>query len=185
MKKSLHCLFIIILLASSKLYSQNLIFEEDEKWDGSSWQPNDTITYTYDSNGYQAGIISHPNSWKSLMTNNSSGQILTQINLLWNGSSWDSSRTTNTYDANGNMLMTIGENYSSGSWVLSSKRVNTYDTSNYLTNQIDLNWNSGTNSWENYDSVTYTNNTDGNSILEIVKWASGGIAKSSITYIVD
>jgi hypothetical protein len=71
-------------------------------------------------------------------------------------------RETDTYDANGNMLSWLEEQWTNGQWVNSSRGTYTYDANGKLTSSLSEQWMNG--QWVGQYRETYTYDANGNTL---------------------
>jgi hypothetical protein len=117
------------------------------------------ITTQDDENVLQSG--SHPiltnitveNNTKLMNTYNTSNQLIEQLEMQWNGSTWDDYyKTIYTYDANGNLILKLRKSWDSGAsaWLDTDNDIYTY--SNNKVTSAKTEFFNGT-SWEKVSEI--------------------------------
>lgn len=101
-----------------------------------------------------------------IQTFDAHGNVLIRLKENWKNNSWvDTLRYTFTYDVNGNMLTDLWELWQTNAWVNKSRFTFTYDaTGNMLTDLSEL-WQ--TNAWVNNSRFTDTYDATGNMLTEL------------------
>ena len=120
------------------------------------------------------------NAYQILNSFDGNGNVLISLLQNWQNNIWvDSSRITNTYDGNGNMLTNLLENRVSGSWVNASQGTFSYDGSENNLTKTDQVWDGS--SW--VDTILYTNtyNSTGNKLTSLTQqWDGSNWVNSSL-----
>jgi uncharacterized Zn ribbon protein len=104
---------------------------------------------------------------------NASGNQLTDLTEQWQNGQWTNSyRDTYIYDASGNQLTSLYEWWQNGQWTNSDRYTFTYDASgNELTELYEV-WANG--QWTNSDCYTYTYDASGNQLTSLSEWWQNG-----------
>jgi hypothetical protein len=131
--------------------ADNLVEELHQNW-SSGWVNNFRDTSAFDIHNNLTLQENHQwntNQWvraggyRYFYTYNAGGKFLTKLTVSWNTSTlvWDSiSKITNTYNANDQVVQTIGESYNMPTWQLISKRDFSYNASFVNTQTTDYLW---------------------------------------------
>ena len=181
----------------------NIITESSESWDNVAkvWSNETKTTHTLNSNStinYSMTQSWNPdqNMWedmqKTVYTYDASKNVLTQKVQMFFGTDWmDFSLTTNTYNANNQMIKNLSQNYDfmAMQWQNFSQTnytFNTDGTENQTTSQF---WNSDPGLWENVLRLTnaYLSGKKISSMV-IENYSDGSwvnFMKSAITYNAD
>lgn len=125
-----------------------------------------------DAWGYQNRVID--------LVYNSNKDLVSSLNLSWNGTSWDSSRISNSYDINYNLINYLLQAYNLGSWENVSQINNTYDVNNNILNTVNQNWNGS--SWENVSQISYTYDGNNNVLYQASQNWSGSSWLNYLNY---
>jgi hypothetical protein len=103
-----------------------------EKYAGNMWQPDADTNYSYDANG----------------------NIVAMITGNFNGTGWDSSRFTYSYDAGGRLKEQVYATffYSTNAWATRGRTTYTYNTAGGLTATLQEEWKN--QQWSNVYRIT-------------------------------
>ncbi|MFC6877460.1 T9SS type A sorting domain-containing protein [Flavobacterium myungsuense] len=132
-------------------------------------------TYTY-TNGKITEIVSQEwlnsswvNTYKTVITYNSSNLPETAIGFTWEGLQWvtDKSRTTLTYNSNNRVISDLQEIWDGTQWVNDTKTLYTYNANNKIINQKSAKWDDFNSLWvPNGNKSEYEWDTSGNKAKE-------------------
>jgi len=139
-----------------------------EQWANGQWINSQRLTSSYDGEGrpltdvYEEWNYGWVPETKWKYAHDADGRMITRLAQVWNVNTglWlDWLRITYTYDANGNMLMSLSENWTNV-WVNSSRFVYTYDGIGNLTFAESEEWVSS--SWVQADGILDVGDSVGN-----------------------
>jgi len=113
------------------------------------------------------------NDTRTTYTYDANGNKLTLLFELWQANAWvNISRGTYTYDANGNRLTFLHEEWQINAWVNDWRETYTYDANGNRLTDLREEWEN--NAWVNDWRRTYTYDANGNSNTgKYEKWQSG------------
>lgn len=176
-----------------------LIAEAWSDHDGSSFVPQDSMTYSYsggrganpdydinsdlhewlydESVDYEYNSSSYDKIGKSVQTYDGSGNVTEEIGYTWNigTSSWEKVvRYTYTYTG-GVLSKRLTETWNTGTSQWTPNMTNEYTfTNGKLTMSLNKNWNTGTSQWDNSTRNTFTYDGNGNNTGMVYEhWTSG------------
>ena len=143
--------FLLFTFISLSLVSQTKLTSSlTESYNGSTWQNSSKTEYSYDASGNVTEEIylswdSTSSQWipldKSSYTYNADNKA-TVVLYEYLGSDSEQYRTNYTYDANGNLILILDQEWNGSAWVNSYKFDLTY-TNNRLSGGASYTW-SGT-----------------------------------------
>jgi len=146
-------------------------------WDplNSTWSPLPyarDINITYDLNYRLTGFLHQNNTgntwtndYKIIDTNDSTGNVINEVKLIWDGSGWQNDwQSSNTYDIRNNMLSSLSQTWDSA-WINNKKFDYAYDLNDNMVSQIDSNWND--TAWEIASFHTLVYDTNNNMISRL------------------
>jgi hypothetical protein len=119
-------------------------------------------------------------------TFDANGNSLTELEQEWQISTWvDQSRYTYTYDANGNTLTGLHELWETNAWLNESKITLSWDANGNMLTFMQENWQSG--AWVNSSKYTYVYDANGNLLTELLEvwFASAWENYARYTYTYD
>jgi hypothetical protein len=145
-----------------------IIKENNEIWDNvaKAWKSASLTTHTLNSNSTINYSITETwnevlGAWeemqKMVYTYDASKKVLTMKMQMFFGADWmDLGLTTNVYNANGELITTINQNYDfmTMGMVNSSQTSHTYNPDGTETQSISQSWNALTGSWGNTSRTT-------------------------------
>ena len=162
----------------------NVMFTQRLDWVNSAWKGHYRYENVYDASGR---IISSAvfNNWNTTTNNwegtlkteteyNSAGQILTVLNYTWKDNGWkESDYTMFTYDAAGNVIDQVVQNYSNGTWVNSLRYEKEYQGGQQIKSN-DYTWVNGAWQFTRRSEKTYDNDAQAKLRREISGvWTNG------------
>ena len=125
----------------------NVLFAQHFSFENRAAWVDTTLEYCYYD--WDTLTISWLNNLRMTVSYDANGNQIERISQNWDGSSWvNSSRYTYTYDANGNNIEYIYQIWDGSSWVNNLRHTYTYDVSGNQIEYIWQNWDGS--SWENY-----------------------------------
>jgi hypothetical protein len=93
-------------------------------------------------------------------------------------------RITDIYDANGNLLTNVTEQWSNGQWVSDSRTKSTYDANGYFLTNVTEQWSNG--QWVGQYRLTDTHDANGKELTSLNEvWSNGqwvGVSRTTYTY---
>lgn len=157
---------------------ENIRYKKHSNETQYEWNTIDKINYTYDASNFVIEEFTFKDwnnsaeDWgtkkKFDFENDSDGNTLETQEYLWNESNsiWkNESFTTNTYNSNNDILISIRQVWQINSWVNSRKETNTFNTVFKLTEKLKQLWDSSNTDWVN-DFLTSKIYNEFNNTLE-------------------
>ncbi len=147
----------------------------DEKWSYSYTGSNmvEMLISSWDSSISQWEFV-----YKSNFTYNPDGTIASELESLWDGSSWQPmGKTENTYDAGGNLITELFYYWyeDTSEWVVSGKTDNIYNANGSILLTTNYFWDPGTSDWIGTYREEYTYNSNWQLlVINYLTWESAG-----------
>ena len=158
----------------------------EEKWNGTMWVMQWSVNRVYDANGnlmstagtgfryllnYDAQNLLLTKTYQERVNSNWVDKTrydytylpnsTTETTYNWTNNAWiESSRSTDTFDANGNLIQNLYEQWNGTAWVNSLLELHSYDVNGNILHDLTQGWN-GTD-WENNFLTDYTYNAENN-----------------------
>ncbi len=130
-----------------------------ENWNAGAWETQHKTTYEYDGEGNNIVSISETYMFGFLITSKelntfSQGLRITSLRQNLAGTEWiDASRSTYTYNGNGQQTQFVSENWTGIEWQYTMQGLYTYDENGNNTEVLTQNWQD--NAWVNFMKLTY------------------------------
>jgi hypothetical protein len=139
-----------------------------EIWEDGQWVNSSRETNTYDGSENQLTVLFeewYDGQWRLygrwIATLDDRGRVQIRLNEGFNG---PPARETFTYDATGNILAWLWEDWRNGQWEHMSLHTNTYDVSGDKLEELHQSWENG--HWRNWRRGTYTYGSGGGDLTE-------------------
>jgi hypothetical protein len=150
--------------------SNDMLSDLNQNWNVSKWinnalysysynSSNDKMTYLYQS--WDSTTKAWVNAYLDSMAYNSSNHLTSDVDLRWNGSTWNYFMlTTYTYNTNNKVTSMLNQNWSGGIWYNGWLTTYSYNSNNDLISTVEQNWNYPDSTWRNSDSTSYAFNSN-------------------------
>ena len=162
----------------------NVTFTQRMDWESGAWKGHYRYENVYDAFGRitSSAVFNNwnttTNNWEGTLKTeteyNSAGQILTVLNYTWKDNDWrESDYTMFTYDAAGNVIDQVVQNYSNGTWVNSLRYEKEYQGGQQIKSN-DYTWVNGAWQFTRRSEKTYDNDAQAKLRREISGvWTNG------------
>ncbi len=146
-----------------------------------AWVLSQQYTYTYDTQGKEIEELTEiwnetdnafENSYITTTTYHQNGKISEELSKRWDVDNQQWSEDNNSlfeyqYDANGNRIEYVST-MDFGFFVVKTKLQSEYDANNFLIEDLDFTWDDNTSTWIESSKSEYTNDDEGNALIELI-----------------